>query len=417
MSSLASEGDGAVPRADYDLLAPEIQADPYPLYEHLRAAGRIHWSESLSGWGLTRYEDVRASLDREDLSAARFSPYLEAMRESESPDPVSLALYQGLATWFTFADPPFHTRARGLVRGVISGPMKAMAPSADALVRELVQRAAEVGEIDVITELARPASVGTIVLLLGVPIADEPLFAGWSEALTDYIGGAVDVPNRRERALAALGELGSYLTELVRERTRNPGTDLVSALVGARNNGDALSEQEVVATAAMLLFAGHGTSTNTVGNGLLALMRNPDQGRVLADGSVSPTQAVEEFLRYDSPVQITVRNATRHGALDCPEIEAGDRVFLFIGSANRDLDSVERPNELDVTRRKSAHITFGYGIHFCIGAPLARIEVPLVFKHLFERFSAIERVSDDLRWQATVGFRGLRELRVAVSPR
>ncbi|MHB1809271.1 MAG: cytochrome P450 [Solirubrobacteraceae bacterium] len=417
MEPLWSEDGGGVPRIEYDLLAPEIRDDPYPLYARLRSAGPIHWSESLSGWGLTRHEEVRAALDREDLSAARFSPYLEAARTSEPSDPVSIALYEALETWFTFADPPGHTRLRALARGVIAPPMKAMAPTVDALVRELVERAAERGEIDVIAELARPASVGTVVRLLGVPTADEPLFTDWSEALTDYIGGAVDVRNRRDRAWTALGELRAYLTELVRERTRSPGTDLLSALVGARRGGDALSEEEVVATAAMMLFAGHGTSTNTVGNGLLALMRNPDQSQALADGSASAEQAVEELLRYDSPVQITVRNAVCDGALGCPEIGVGDRVFLFIGSANRDLAGVQRADELDVRRLKSAHITFGYGIHFCIGAPLARIEVPLVFKHLFSRFAAIEPLSTELRWQPTVGFRGLRELRVAVRPR
>lgn len=413
----ASAGESSVPRIDYDLLAREHRDDPYPLYAELRAAGPIHWSESLGGWGLTRHDGVRAALDRDDLSAARFSPYLEAARASETPDPVSVALYEALQSWFTFADPPGHTRLRALARVVIAPPMKAMAPTVDALVGELVERAAERGELDVIGELARPASVGTVVRLLGVPTADEPLFTDCSEALTDYIGGAVDVPDRRDRAWRALGELRAYLTELVRERTRTPGADLVSALIGARRDGDALSEQEVVATAAMMLFAGHGTSTNTVGNGLLALMRNPEQQRALADGSASPEQAVEEFLRYDSPVQITVRNAACDGALGCPEIRAGDRVFLFIGSANRDLAGVERADELDVRRAKSAHITFGYGIHFCIGAPLARIEVPIVFRQLLARFASIEPLVSELRWQPTVGFRGLRELRVGVRPR
>src|ERR1700679_3676047 len=164
---------GTVPRFDYDLLSPEVRDDPYPLYERLREASRIHWSEKLGGWGLTRYDDVRAALDIPELSAARFSPYLEIMRASEDPDPVSLELYEGLQAWFTFADPPYHTRVRALTRGVISGPMKAMTASVDALVEDLLDVAQERGEIDVIADLARPASVGAIVKLLGVPAEDQ----------------------------------------------------------------------------------------------------------------------------------------------------------------------------------------------------------------------------------------------------
>jgi cytochrome P450 len=406
--------ESTIPRFDYDLLAPEVRDDPYPLYERLREASRIHWSESLGGWGLTRYDDVRAALDVEELSAARFSPYLEIMRNSENPDPVSLALYEGLQAWFTFADPPYHTRVRGLTRGVISGPMKAMTKSVDALVEDLLDVAQERGEIDVIADLARPASVGAIVKLLGVPAEDQELFTEWSEMLTEYIGGAIDVPNRRERARGALGELSDYLNELVSARRSTPGEDLVSALISARNKGDALSTDEIVATAGMLLFAGYGSSTNTVGNGLLALLSNPSQRTVLADGAVTAERAVEEILRYDSPVQVTVRNADRDGALECPEISAGDRVFLFVASANRDESRVSNPGDFDLTREKIPHVTFGYGIHFCIGAPLARIEVPLVFKRLFERFRSIELTSSELHWQPTVGFRGLKELPVAV---
>jgi cytochrome P450 len=403
-----------VPRFDYDLLAPAIRANPYPLYEQLRDAGPIHWSERLGGWGLTRYDDVRAALDIEELSAARFSPYLEIMRASADPDPVSLALYEGLQAWFTFADPPYHTRVRALTRGVISKPMKAMNASVDALVNDLLDVAQERGEIDVIADLARPASIGAIVKLLGVPVADQKLFTEWSERLTEYIGGAIDVPNRRERAQTALSELTDYLNQLVDACRASRGDDLISALLSARNKGDALRQEEIVATAGMLLFAGYGSSTNTVGNGLLALLSNPNQRQALADGLVTAERAVEELLRYDSPVHVTVRNADRDGALDCPEISAGDRVFLFVASANRDERKVERPAELDLLREKIPHITFGYGIHFCIGAPLARIEVPLVFKRLFDRFSRVAITSPQLEWQPTVGFRGLKELRVAV---
>lgn len=317
----------AAPNFEYDLLDPEILSDPYPLYTELRAGGRLHWSDSLEGWAVTHYEDVHRALNAADLSIERYRPNLEATRAGSNPDPAEVAFYEDLQEWFTHADPPRHTRLRGITRTVISPPMKAMGPNVDRLITELLDQAAEEGTTDVVRSLARPLSVGAVVYLLGIPAADREPFTDWSEKLTEFIGGAINVPDRRERAKSALAEMKVYLRDLVAERRLNPTDDLIGRLVGAEANGDRLTDEEIAATSAMLLFAGHGTTTNLIGNGLLALFRNPDQMAALRSGAVTSENAVEEFLRYDSPVQITVRTAAQDGALGYEQIKAGNASF------------------------------------------------------------------------------------------
>ena len=407
--------DSTVASLDYDLLTAENRMDPYPVYARLREEAPIHWSNSLGGWVFTRFDEVHDALDEGDLSAARFTPYLEGARGSSNPDPESLELYEGLNAWFTFADPPNHTRLRSLTRNVVSPPMKAMRPAVEALIGRLLDEAEELGETDMVNDLARTVSVTTIATLLGVPFADQQMFLNWAEVLTAYIGGAIDVPDRRRRALQGLRELSDYLHTHVEERRAHPGEDLVSALLAARKDGDALSVEEIVATSAMMLFAGHGSSTNAIGNGMLALLQNPDQYALLAAGEVSATHAVEELLRYDSPVHVTVRTALSDGVLGREEISTNDRVFLFIAAANRDPRRTERPEQLDFMRGKRVnHVTFGYGIHFCLGAPLARMEATLLLEKLVERFSRVELATDELQWKSTVGFRGLESLPLTV---
>jgi cytochrome P450 len=254
------------------------------------------------------------------------------------------------------------------------------------------------------------------VSLLGVPLEDQRTFLDWAEVLTAYIGGATDVPDRRRRALQGLRELSDYLEAHVVQRRAHPGDDLVSALLAAHKDDDELSVNEIVATSAMMLFAGHGSSTNAMGNGMLALLQNPDQCALLAAGRVSAAHAVEELLRYDSPVHVTVRTALRDGVLGREEILADDRVFLFIAAANRDPRRTERPEQLDLLRSNRVnHVTFGYGIHFCLGAPLARAEATIVFERLVKRFSRVELATDELQWKSTVGFRGLESLPLTVN--
>ena len=402
--------------AGYDLLAPETIGDPYPLYRDLREAGPLHYSERLGGWGLTGYEDVRTALASAELSGARFAPYVERLSARPDADPEQLALFETLDRWFTFSDPPGHTRLRAQTVRAFSGPMKAMAAAITELVDALLDRFEADGGGDLVAGFGRPMSVGAIADLLGVPREDGPRFTAWSDQLTEVIGGALAVPDRRRRALAGVRDLYAYLGALVCERRAEPTGDLLGRLV-ALTGEDALSDEDVVSIGSMMLFAGHGTTTNLIGNGMLALLRHPEQLAALRAAPRRIPSAVEELLRYDSPVQVTVRIAARDGVLGFEPIRAGDRVFLFVGSANRDTPGQAEPEELDVLREDPRHLSFGYGIRFCVGAPLARIEAPIAFARLLERFGEIRLAEPEasLRWQPTVGFRGLETLPVEVS--
>jgi cytochrome P450 len=401
-------------KTSYDLLAPANIEDPYPLYARLRDSMRFHWSESLGGWAVLRYDDVRSALRDESLSAARFAPQIERLRTSGvAEDDPSRRLYESLGRWFTFADPPAHTRLRVLTRDVMLKPLKNATPYVERQVDRLLAAAAEKGEIDIVQELGRPLSLGVIVEMLGVPEEDRDRFVQWTDALTDFIGGALNVPDRRALAERANMELTDYLGQLVASRRAEPQDDLLSGLAQASSaDGDRLDDDEVVATAAMFLFAGHGTTTNLLGNGMLALLRHPQDLAALTADPDGCELAVEELLRFDSSVQITVRVAARDGAAGIDEARAGDRVFLFVGAGNRDPDRFPDPDRLDLRRGDKGHLSFGYGLHFCLGAPLARVEAPHALRELLLRFDDFELVTDPLPWQPTVGFRGLDSLRV-----
>jgi cytochrome P450 len=396
----------------YDLVDPTNLADPYPLYARLREQGRVHWSESLGGWALTRYDDVRPALSANDLSNARFMPYLERLSSSPDADPIDKRLFEGLSQWFTFSDPPGHTRLATLTRRAFTPKMKAMGPHIDQMIDDLLDRLPPAGTFDLIGDVARPLSLGAITDLLGAPPSDHDDITDWSDALTAYIGGALNIPDRRQRAYDGMIRLDAYLREMIEVRRRTPMPDVMGRLTAL---GDEITDDEIVGIASSLLFAGHGTTTNLIGNGVLALLRNPEQLERLRRQPELVPLAIEELLRYDSPVHITVRVAAQAGAAGISEAQVGDRIFLMLAAANRDPREFDEPDRLDVLREDNRHVSFGYGVHFCLGAPLARMEAPTLFARLLERFPALRRSDElDLVWQPTVGFRGLVQLPLTV---
>jgi cytochrome P450 len=295
--------------------------------------------------------------------------------------------------------------------------MNAVRPVAEQMIDRLLDRAVEAGTIDVVNELARPLSLGVIASLLGVPQTDYDRFTVWSDLLTGFIGGALNVPDRRQRALGALRELTAYFDNLIAERRIHPTSDMIGSLAGVQDGKHgALSDEEIAATGAMLLFAGHGTTTNSVGNMLLAFLRWPEQLKLLGQDPKLVPQAMDELLRYDSPVHITVRIARRDGVCGISDATKGDRVFLFIGAANRDPLKFECPDQFDILRPDRQHVSFGYGLHYCLGAPLAKIEITALLGRLLERLTHLELAvnPDELKWESTVGFRGLKSLPIAV---
>ena len=394
----------------YDPLTPEMLADPYPVPHQLREQEPVHRSDAIGGWVLTRYDDVLAALRDPRLSADRITPYMNRLSEERRAHQSAIG---SLGHWMVFTDPPDHTRLRSLV-------MKAFTPRVveglrgyvQQVVDELLDAVQTRGEMDVIADFAYPLPATVIATMIGAPPEDRDKFREWSDGLAEFVGGALGASDRREHAQRCLGELTAYFHRIVEQRRAAPRDDLISGLIAARDEGEKLSEEELVATCVLLLFAGHETTTNLIGSGLLALLRNPDQLRMLRDDPSLIQGAVEEFLRYDGPVQAAARVVLEEIEVGGVRIGKGERVFPLITAADRDPAHFPEPDSLDITRRENRHLAFGYGIHFCIGAPLARLEAQIALKTLLRRMSNLRLQTDAPPWKETFLLRGLKALPV-----
>lgn len=388
----------------FDLL-DGVPADPYPVYDRLRQKDPVHRMDG-GRWLLTRYEDCTAVLRNPVMSSA--------LRDGdvEGEEPSLLQAY--LSKLMLFNDAPDHTRLRGLVsRSFTPRVVEQLRPRIVELVDELLDDAAETGELDVIAGLGRPLPVAVIAEMLGVPTEDQDRFRTWSEALAHTVDPEM-APDVAERAAIAGLEFMQYFAELSEERRQRPRADLVSALVADEDAGDRLSADELVANCILLLIAGHETTTNLIGNGTLALLRNPEQlASFRADPELAKT-AVEELLRYDSPVHLTGRAALEDTEVGGVPVKAGDRVTILLAAANRDPASFTDPARLDLARSDNKHLAFSSGPHFCLGAALARLEGQIALSSLVTRFPALELVGDELKWNPTITLRGLQRLPVAL---
>lgn len=404
---------------DVDLMAADAVVDPYAALAPLREAGTgVHWNEAFGGWLVTRYDDVRDALhDWERLSSDRVSGFYE--RKLAGPDrAVYEPTYEVLRRWMVFVDPPDHRRLRTLVDHAFKPrTLDAREPAIAALVDELLDPLD--GRVDWVESFAYLLPVLVISDFLGVPPADRELIKGWSTTILQLIFGDYTVPDRHERARDAFVAFGDYLRKHVADRRRRPGDDLVTELIQAREEGQALSEDEIVATCVLLLFGGHETTTNLLANGLLALLRHPEQlARLRSEGDALGKWPVEEMLRWDGPSKAAPRVARVDHERGGQRVRAGDKVLIVQCAGNRDPRQFERAEAFDVGRKPNAHLTFGYGIHYCIGAPLARVEGRLAFPRLLERFRAVELDGGaPLRWHPTILSRSLVSLPVVLTPR
>ena len=388
-----------------------FQVDPYPVYRKLQEKDPFHRSRPIGGWVLTRHADISAVLRNPAfLSDGRKMPNARKMHER--------AVRDGLATEADFAtqpmlttDPPDHTRLRSLVsRAFTPRAVEALRPRVEHLVEEMVERCAALGTFDVIAEIAYPLPVIIIAEMLGIPPEDRDQFKRWSDDLASTVGMAS--VEEQLRARAARQALRTYLEPIIAERRRAPREDLLSALVAAEDDGDRLSIDELHATVMLLLVAGNETTTNLIGNGLLALLQHPDQLERLRTQPEMIGTAVEELLRYDSPVQGTSRFTLADTEVNGHPVEAGQNLFLMIGAANRDAAQFANPDALDIGREDNKHLSFGNGIHYCLGAPLARIEGPAALSAIIERFPDMRLATEKLDWGANIILRGLRSLPV-----
>ena len=395
----------------YNPFVPEVHANPYPVYRRLRAEDPVHWSALMEAWVLTRYDDVVAVLTDRRFSADRRQAQnrfaQETMRVQEEFGPF------GRTQTMLTSDPPAHTRLRKLVSKAFTARMvERMRPHIQEIVDELLDAVQGSGRLDIIHDLAYPLPVIVIAEMLGVPPQDRGEFKRWSDEIVATLGGPFVAPELLERARKSVNELADYFRGVIAERRREPRDDLVSGLIAAEEQGQVLSEDEMLATAMLLLIAGNETTTNLIGNGMLALLRNPDQMQRLRDDASLIQVAVEELMRYDGPVQGTGRVATEELEIDGRKIETGQVVFMLLAAANRDPARFENPDELDIGRRDNPHLAFGDGIHFCLGAPLARTEGQIAIETLLRRFPNPRLETEELEWGGSFILRGLKSLPV-----
>ncbi len=409
------DGDEAVEAA---LRPPAFTTDPYPTYARLREEAPVYWSPYFQQWLVTRGELVtEIARTWEIFSSVGWDSFFLSQLPDDLRPQIPTVIDHFRTVNISTQDPPVHTRLRRLLS-------KAFTPRRIATLEDKVRARAEglvddlgdgngegVVSFDLIESLAYPLPVAVIGELYGVGDSDHADLKRWSKAVVAYTGSSVAHPHLARELDVALAEFRAYLRALVAERRRRPRDDLLSDLVDAVDGGDRLNEDELVATSINLLFAGHETTTNLIGNGTLSLLRHPDQLATLRRHPELLPGAVEELLRYDSPVQRVRRITTCDILIGGREIPEGTPVTAFLGSANRDPDQWDRPDELDVTRPDVFPMSFGGGPHYCIGAALARLEGRIAFETLFDRFGELQlSESFENRWHPNVAFRGLVEL-------
>ena len=402
----------------YDLNSAEFLADPYPVYQQLRTNDPIHWSEQNRFWILTRYADIALLIQNDKLSSNRIGAHAGRM-----PDQVKAhfrPFFTAVSSWMLMIDPPDHTRLRGLVNKAFTPRVvENMRALIQQLVDEMLDRVNDRGQMDVMSDLANSLPAIVIAEMLGVPGSDQNQFKAWSDDIAIALAG-IDSARSKEELLGqyelaqeSFLALSSYFKEKVTALRLKPLENLLSALVQAEEKGDRLTEQELFANCVLLMIAGHETTTNLIGNGVLAMLRNPSEQQTLRDNPELIGPAIEELLRYDSPVQKMGRVALANIPVDGREIEQGQLVCFSFGAANRDPEQFASPEALNLARQPNRHLAFGHGLHYCVGAALARVEGQIAIKTIFQRFQNLRLATDNLEWNRNFTLRGLKALPVA----
>ena len=395
--------------------APEFLRDPFPVYRRLREADPVHWSPRLKSWVLTRYDDVRQVLLDREISSDRMRPFFAALPGPEAARIGDIVRY--LSTWMVFRDPPEHTRLRRLTSKVFHlQSMNAMRPQIEAIVAWLFERIGNRNDIDFVADFAGPLPALVIMAMLGVPKEELGNVKRLSDDMALFIGSSRMSPEKYDIAEKATREMAAFFRELIQDRRAQPAPDLLSQLVALEDGGDRLSEDELVATCILLLFAGHETTTNHIANAMLALLRFPQEMSALrADAALAP-RAVEELLRYDGPSGAQVRVVKNEVDMRGKQMRPGDRVFLMLNAANRDPEAYEEPDRLDLERGGPAHLTFGFGMHNSLGFPLARLEGQIALPAVLRHWKRVELAApaERLEWLNSMVFRGMQSLPLAV---
>jgi pimeloyl-[acyl-carrier protein] synthase len=393
----------------FNIWDPEFRANPYPHYDPLLAGPPPIVDAGPMKFALVaRYADVTAGL--------RDHEHLSSMQPAPPPEQVYEGRFKGARNMLG-SDPPQHSRLRRLVsRDFTPRRIRELEPRIREIAKDLLDKVEAKGEFDLMADIANVLPVTVIAEMLGVPPELNAKFKHWSDTI---IGGDNRMPGMPPppELVRAIDELGDYFTDEIERRRANPGPDLVSALVAAHDEGEVMSAADLLSFITLLLLAGNETTTNLIGNGTLALGRNPDQFDALKRNPAMLPRAIEEMLRYDGPVQGTVRFAREAVSLGGTEIPAGALALMIVAAADRDPAQFKDPQKFDITRDPNEHVAFGEGIHFCIGAPLARMEARITFEAMLERFPRLRLKDPAIKpvYKGSYFLRGLESLPLEIS--
>ena len=395
-----------------EMLSGHAVADPYSHFACLREAAPLYRDERLGAWLVLRYDDVRAAFRDSHLSADRVSPYFERRRAYGAVE-CERATFDVLTRWIVFTDPPRHTRLRKLVDYAFRPrAVERMRGWIASLVDELVDELGTEREFDFIERFASPLPVRVICDLFGVFHESRGDLTRWSEDILTLVFGGMHSADRHERAERSLREFSEFLRGVIAERRARPGEDLISDLVAAEERGDVLEEEEIVATCVLLLFAGHETTRNLLASGLKAILEHSSAQATLASDPSRMPDAVEEILRFDGPTKAMWRQVVEPVQYGGQRIEPGERVLLVQASANRDPRRFEDAETFDIARTSNRHVGFGYSIHYCLGAAIARLEGALGLGAFLERFPHASLAADTFEWDPLILSRSLKRLPV-----
>ena len=398
------------------VFSDETLQDPYPTYTRLLEEGPLHYVDVGSKWA------VWSVFGHAECSSIAKDPRLSAKRAQQMLLPLPLSrqaefseLARMLSLWLIFMDPPEHTRLRKLLnKGFSPAAVEGLRPQVEAIVNRMLQPLKRGSEIDLMREFANPMPVRIISEMLGVPQELHDSFVGWSRAIALFRGSPDRTVEHAQGAQDALIEMTNFFRKAVAERRRNKGSDLISLLIDIEEDGEVLTEEELYAQCIALLFAGHETTRNLIGNGMYTLLKNPEQTSELRENPEMIRSAVEEILRYESPVQFTARVLKEDIEVCGQRIPQKWTMLCMLGAANRDPKRFKDPNQLDLKRLNNQHLAFSAGPHFCIGGQLARLEGQVALLNLVQRFPEMKLTGPRPVWASTFGLRGLNSLQVMI---
>lgn len=398
----------------YDPTDPHVVSNPYPALLGLQSQDPAHWNPKLKAWVLTRYDDVKAALTSADMSVDRIRPFYESLPAAEKT--VLSELMRYLTLWLVFRDPPEHTRLRQLMgRAFTMRAVEVLRPGVEDICDILIDRLPRGQAFDFVNDFAMQLPAMVIMDLLGVPREHMFYLKSCSDRMQLFIGSARNAPDKYERAAEGAHEMATLFRGLIAERRAEPRDDLISAFIAAREADDAMTEDELVAACMLVMFGGHETTANLLAGGMSKFIAHPDAARLLAENPELAKTAVEECLRLDGPSGSMARMVAEEHVLHGKTLRPGERVFAMINTANQDPSMFEDAQHFDIERKPNRHLTFGYGVHFCMGAALARLEGEVTFPRVVQRLPTLRLAAEPIEWHATIIMRGPRVMPVEIT--